>query len=99
MSENGAADPQLPDDRSNSLDPNLDISTDLREFHPVDVCLEQRPAHDATSKCDVSKHFSHTRSPIKMAKNKALSQVFPLSHNMVIYIPVQSPSQKVKSWR
>ena len=92
MSENGAADPQLPDDRSNSLDPSLDISTDLRKFDPVDVCLEQRPAHDATSKCDVSKHFSHTRIPIKMDKNKAPSQVFPLSH-MVIFIPLQSPSR------
>ena len=42
------------DDKSNSLDPSLDISTDLRKFDPVDVCLEQRPAHDAISKCDVS---------------------------------------------
>ena len=54
MTENGAADPQLPDERSNSLDPSLDISTDLRKFDPVDFCLEQRPAHDAISKCDVS---------------------------------------------
>ena len=93
MSENGAADPHLPDDRSNSLDPSLDISTDLRKFDPVDVCLEQRPAHDAISKCDVSKHFSHTKN----IKTRHRPQGFPLSH-MVIFIPLQSPSRHTHKW-